>query len=70
VDISLLLVKHAQKILIKCLKDAKCNTCVKSYKNILPNISIQFRLKSIYGEVINVPNITRCEFLYRCNVVV
>ena len=36
--------------------------CVRSFKNILPNFSTQFRLKFIYNEAINVANITRMEW--------
>ena len=34
---------------------------------IFPTFSAQFKLKFVYSEAINVPNITRCEFSCRCN---
>ena len=39
----------------------KYNICVRNFKNILPTFSTQFRLKFIYSEALNVPNITRCD---------
>jgi len=41
--------------------------CVKTLKNILSTFNIQFRFKFIYSESINVPKITKCDLLCRCN---